>query len=199
MTQRTALWKDLAFIKHHRNSTRRHPERHKKNEMVAGEGKKAKFWAVRPRGGPAEGGPSPTTTTTMTTTTPTPPEMEGGGQTQKWVGGEERRKGANTTSANHDFGQFPLRPISTSANFWMLNFWTTKGPKGWGPEGWFMADFGQSNFGQTDFGNCGLDRLCQTIFGPICVVCVCVCCGVVVVFKIFGIVSKIWELPQTPH
>ena len=38
-----------------------------------------------------------------------------------------------STSANFDFGQFRLRPISTtSANFWMLNFWTTKGgaPKG---------------------------------------------------------------------
>ena len=32
---------------------RRHPERHKKSEMVAGEGKKAKFPA---EGGPAEGG-----------------------------------------------------------------------------------------------------------------------------------------------
>ena len=39
-----------------------------------------------------------------------------------------------------DFGQFQLRPISTPANFWMLNF----GPrrveaqtcKKWGPEGW---------------------------------------------------------------
>ena len=28
--------------KHHQNSTRRHPERHKKSEMVAGEGKKAR-------------------------------------------------------------------------------------------------------------------------------------------------------------
>ena len=37
-------------------------------------------------------------------------------------------------SANFDFGQFRLRPISTSANFRMLNFWTTKGgaPKGGG-------------------------------------------------------------------
>ena len=59
-------------------------------------------------------------------------------------------RSAATTSAV-DFGQFRLRPafffrvrpISTSANFWMLNFGTTKcgAPKGgpkkkWGPEGW---------------------------------------------------------------
>ena len=38
-------------------------------------------------------------------------------------------------------GQFRLRPISTSAIFWMLNFWTTKGgaPKGGGPK--FRAFF----------------------------------------------------------
>ena len=42
-----------------------------------------------------------------------------------------------------DFGQFRLRPISTSANLWMVNFWTTKcgASKGWRPrrvepEGW---------------------------------------------------------------
>ena len=49
-----------------------------------------------------------------------------------------------------------LRPISTSANFWMLNFWTTKGgaPKGWrvggrgggprrvGQEGWGLPKDG---------------------------------------------------------
>ena len=36
-------------FKHHQNFTRRHPERHKKSEMVAGEGKKsAKFWASHP-------------------------------------------------------------------------------------------------------------------------------------------------------
>ena len=43
------------------------------------------------------------------------------------------------------FLQFQLRPISTSANFWMLNFGTTKGgarrvepptQRKWGPEGW---------------------------------------------------------------
>ena len=34
------------------NSTRRHPERHKKSEMVTGEGKKSEIL-----GGPAEGGP----------------------------------------------------------------------------------------------------------------------------------------------
>ena len=51
------LWGPWGF-KHHQNSTRRHPERHKKNEIVAGEGKKrAKFGEVRRRG-PAEGGPA---------------------------------------------------------------------------------------------------------------------------------------------
>ena len=36
-----------ALQKHHQNSTRRHPERHKKSETVAGKGeKRAKFWAV---------------------------------------------------------------------------------------------------------------------------------------------------------
>ena len=52
------------------------------------------------------------------------------------------QNGARSTSANFDFGQLffrvrpiRLRPISTSANFWMLNFLTTKGgaPKGGGP------------------------------------------------------------------
>ena len=76
--------------KNNRNSTRKHPEKHKKNDMGAGEGKeRAKFWAVRRRvwwrGGPAScglahsnpGESTPTTTTTTTnktTTTPTPPE-----------------------------------------------------------------------------------------------------------------------------
>ena len=53
-----------------------------------------------------------------------------------------------STSANFDFGQFRLRPISTSANtisanFWMLNFWTTQGgaPQGWSPEGWGAQNF----------------------------------------------------------
>ena len=42
--------------KHHQNSTRRHPKRHRKSETVAGKGRKrAKFWAVRWRGGPVEG------------------------------------------------------------------------------------------------------------------------------------------------
>ena len=65
-----------------------------------------------------------------------------------------------------DFSQFRLRPISTSANFWMLNFGITKGgpkrgspnlekvwPEGWkpkprksvgrrvGPEGWGAQNF----------------------------------------------------------
>ena len=46
--------------KKHQNSTRRHPERHKKNEMVAGEGKKksAKFWAPHPSGPPPIGAPT---------------------------------------------------------------------------------------------------------------------------------------------
>ena len=44
---------------------------------------------------------------------------------------------ARSTSANFDFGQFRLRPILTSANFWMLNFGTTKSgaPKGGAPKG----------------------------------------------------------------
>ena len=77
-----------ALQKHHQNSTRRHPERHKKSEFCGGRGeKKPKFWAVRQRVGPAEGGSDAgwsrestpttttrTTTTTITTTTPTRPE-----------------------------------------------------------------------------------------------------------------------------
>ena len=48
-----------ALQKHHQNSTSRHPERHKKSEMVAGEGKKsAKFWAPHPSG-PHPAGPHP--------------------------------------------------------------------------------------------------------------------------------------------
>ena len=48
------------------------------------------------------------------------------------------------TLTNSSFIDFPrvfherdrFRPISTSANFWMLNFGTTKGgaPEGWGPK-----------------------------------------------------------------
>ena len=56
--------------KHHQNSTRRHTVRDKKNEMVAGEGKRAKFWGVRRRGvrrkGSGAGWSKPTTTTTTT-------------------------------------------------------------------------------------------------------------------------------------
>ena len=49
----------IGLQKHHQNSTRRHPERHKKNETVAGKGRKrAKFWAVQGKGGPGEGGPA---------------------------------------------------------------------------------------------------------------------------------------------
>ena len=45
-------------FKHHQNSTRRPPERHKKSEMVAGEGKKrAKFWLPHPFGPPPFGPP----------------------------------------------------------------------------------------------------------------------------------------------
>ena len=41
--------------KHNQNSTRRPPEREEKNEFCGGRGKKrAKFWAVRRRGGPVE-------------------------------------------------------------------------------------------------------------------------------------------------
>ena len=71
--------------KHHQNSTRRHPERHRNSETVAEKGRKrAKFWAVRRRGvqwrgGPAEGCPGKskpvTTTTTTTTTTPNPEQV----------------------------------------------------------------------------------------------------------------------------
>ena len=44
--------------------------------------------------------------------------------------------------ANFDFGQFRLRPMSTSANLWMLNFWITKGPRRvGGPEGWEAQNF----------------------------------------------------------
>ena len=43
--------------KHHQNSTRRHPERHRKSKTVAGKGRKrAKFWAVRRRGVQWRGG-----------------------------------------------------------------------------------------------------------------------------------------------
>ena len=38
-----------AFKNTTKNSTRRHPERQKKNENAAGKGKTAKFWAVRRR------------------------------------------------------------------------------------------------------------------------------------------------------
>ena len=45
--------------KHHQNSTRRHPERHKKSEMRAGEEKKsAEFWASHPST-PHPSGPHP--------------------------------------------------------------------------------------------------------------------------------------------
>ena len=53
----TCTFKGSGLQKHHQNSTRRHPERHKKSEMVAGEGKKSEIL-----GGPAEGGPSEVTT-----------------------------------------------------------------------------------------------------------------------------------------
>ena len=44
-------------FKHHQNSTRRHPERHKKSETMAGNGEKnAKFWAPHPSG-PHPSGP----------------------------------------------------------------------------------------------------------------------------------------------
>ena len=46
-------------LKHHQNSTRRHPEREERMKIVAGEGKKrAKFWGGPAEGGPAEGGPA---------------------------------------------------------------------------------------------------------------------------------------------
>ena len=54
----------LRRFKHHQNSTSRHPDRHKKSEMVAGEGNKsAKFWPPHPSGphpsGPHPSGPHP--------------------------------------------------------------------------------------------------------------------------------------------
>ena len=66
-----------------------------------------------------------------------------------------------STSANFDFGQFRLRPISTSANF---DFGQLRlRPAGRsrigrsrasssGPHPSVVADFGQSNFGQSIFG-----------------------------------------------
>ena len=49
-----------AVQKHHQNSTRRHPERHKKSEMVAGEGKKsANFLAPTISGRPPFRSPHP--------------------------------------------------------------------------------------------------------------------------------------------
>ena len=61
-----------------------------------------------------------------------------------------RSRGASSTRI-HD--QFRLRPILTSANFWMLNFgtwkkwspegWSAEGwsPEGWSPEGWRAQNF----------------------------------------------------------
>ena len=47
--------------KHHQHSTRRHPERQRNSETVAGKGRKrAKFWAVRRRGVQWRGGPAQT-------------------------------------------------------------------------------------------------------------------------------------------
>ena len=44
--------------KHHQNSTRRPPRERRKNGITGGrEKKRAKFWAVQRKGGPAEGGP----------------------------------------------------------------------------------------------------------------------------------------------
>ena len=47
-----------------------------------------------------------------------------------------------------DFGQFRLRPISTSANLWMVNFWTTKcgASKGWRPRRVEPRRVGAQNF-----------------------------------------------------
>ena len=47
----TCTFESPGLRKHHQNSTRRHPERDKKNENRAGEAKKrAKFWAPHPSG-----------------------------------------------------------------------------------------------------------------------------------------------------
>ena len=47
-----------ALQKHHQNSTRRHPERHKKNKIVAGEGKKAPNVGPSTFGAPPFGAPT---------------------------------------------------------------------------------------------------------------------------------------------
>ena len=52
-TPNGAHFRAPALQKHHQNSTRRPPERHKKSETVAGKGRKsAKFWAPPPFRGP---------------------------------------------------------------------------------------------------------------------------------------------------
>ena len=68
-----------ALQKHHQNSTRRPPQREKERKWEREREKKAKFWAVRRRGGPAGGRsaepkprhPVSSTTTTLTRTTHT--------------------------------------------------------------------------------------------------------------------------------
>ena len=77
----TCTFQCPGFQKHHQNSTRRHPERQKKNEKgLEREKKKSEILGGPAEGGLAQGGPGKskptTTTTTTTTTTPTPPEME---------------------------------------------------------------------------------------------------------------------------
>ena len=54
----TCTFEGPGLQKHHQYSTRRPPEREKKNEFCGGRGKKrAKFWAVQGKGGPGKGGP----------------------------------------------------------------------------------------------------------------------------------------------
>ena len=73
----TRTLKGSGLQNRHQNSTRRHPERHKKSEMVAGEGKKERNFggpAGPVEGGPAEGGPGKSKPAT-TTTTPNPEQV----------------------------------------------------------------------------------------------------------------------------
>ena len=55
----TCTFQGTCASKHHQNSTRRPPERHRNSETVAGKGRKrAKFWAPHPSG-PTLRGPHP--------------------------------------------------------------------------------------------------------------------------------------------
>ncbi len=100
-----------AFKNTTKNSTRRHPERQKKNVMGGRLVKSAKFWAVRGGEGPVEGGPGESKPTTTTTTTNKPPEM-GGGQTQNKCGPAGERGGARRVGSQRvgPMGSGPFSP-----------------------------------------------------------------------------------------